>query len=415
MRILNSFLFLLPFLCTVYAQFAFLDSVKKFFWGERNAVTQSSTGVSPTDSIATKTLDDARSLIVAQDFDEAVKLLLPLIDINPDDKDVNMLLGSSFLALNRADMAENFLYHAVKLTDWSEVTAVSNLAEAIRQNGDLPLAEKILQKGYVALNNTDKTGQLAYQFGTIQEQLENYTSAAEWYLSSALSENGDSRAWLKASTLLFPAKHWDLALAETILASGVKANPSNPALIFNLGVVMHYTNRFNEAVLLYKEALKKDPLHYAAMSNLATALHSLGEVNSAHMLYESVYDATFSNISGQIIDPYPGTATALGNYALLLSSMNRVHQAAAVATRAVQLDPESKSLISVRDQCSAVATETTRTVEEWRTKIRIAVTSGKWSEGIELLVSTGPPVEDDAWWYFTKGMLHYFRYFTFMY
>lgn len=393
-------------LCVVNA--GFFDMLKSFFTGERAPVPAEGPGkLSPADVAAV--LANAKTLIVSQDYDKAVNVLLPLIDNNPDDKDANMLLGSSFLALNRADLAETFLHQAVKLTDWSDVGPISNLAEAIRLNGDLPLAAKVLQRGYVSLNNTDPSGQLAFEFGTIQEAMENYSVAADWYLSSALSDSTSTRAWLKASTLLFPTKHWDLILAENVLATAVKSKSDDPLLLFNLGVVMHYTDRIAEAAIIYTEALRLEPAHYAAMSNLATALHSLGRADEAQELYHRVYEATVSSVPGEINNPFIGTATALGNFALLLSGQRKHQQAVAMAARSLLLEPESRDLQLVQSRCIEEANSAAVTADQTRVALVGAITSGDWQRALELLVAAGVPPEDDAWWYFTKGMVHYFR------
>lgn len=411
MRVLSIFL-LLSGACVAHGAFAFFDSFLSFFKGK---------GVSPpvvpieaeiklSEDAVLQHINNAKDLILTEDFDKAINVLLPLIDNNPDDKDANMLLGSTFLALNRADLAETFLHHAVKLTNWMDVGPISNLAEAIRLNGDLPLAAKVLQRGYVSLNNTDPSGQLAFEFGTIQEQLQNYTSAADWYLSSALSDNRNTRAWLKASTLLFPNNQWDLKLAENVLATAVKTKPNDAQLLFNLGVVMHYTSRVTEATILYTEALKFDENHYAAISNLATAFHSLGRTAEAEQLYQQVYEATKSSVPGEIFNPFSGTAIALGNYALLLSSQKKSQQSVAMVTRALLLEPESLDLLSVRERCLEQVRSSAQEAEQIRLRLVEAITSGAWDSALETLSAAGVPSEDDAWWYFTKGMLHYFRY-----
>lgn len=399
-------------MCT--AQAGFFDLISSFFGYDSkvNAVVSQTLSSAEVDVV----LNNAKSLILSQEFDKAVNVLLPLIDNDPDDKDANLLLGSTFLALNRADLAETFLHHAVKLTDWNDVVPISNLAEAIRLNGDIPLATKVLQKGYMAMNNSDPSGQLAFEFGTIQEHVANYTAAADWYLSSALSDKTNSRAWLKASTLLFPDNHWDLTMAENVLATAIQNIPDDPMLLFNLGVVLHYTNRINEASILYAEALRFDPVHYPAISNLATALHTVGRTDEAKELYNRVYEATVSPLAGQIINPFSGTATTLGNYALLLSAQKKYHQASAMAVRAVQLEPENKELLSLQEKCIAESSASAANAEQTRLALADAILSGSWDRGLDILIGTGVPAEDDAWWYFTKGMVHYFRYhFNYIY
>ena len=407
--------------------YAFWSKLKSFFGVDSNpvGVQNSIKGTIPSNSKETNIIEqlinvlpkddislilsNARAAIYKNDFSDAVKLLLPIIDSDPDQIDANMLLGSSFLALDRSDLAEAFLHRSCQLTNWTIAAAVSNLAESLRLNGDVDLATKVLLKGYMAMNKTDSTGLIGFAFGVILEQQQKYSEAADWFLSSALAEPSNVEAWLRASTMLFPSTAWDLGFAENVLVQGVKVNPGSASLVFNLGVALHYSDRTNEAVALYAEVLRLDSLHYGAMSNLATAMHSLGRLEEARVLYEVIYNATSQSPADY--GDLSGASVALGNYALLLNSQMRPGHALRIVRRALAIDKDSVDLEAIYQQSQQLFSDLQQRYENIRTNLVSAVHAGDWPRGLRVLEEVGEPAENEqaVWWHFAKGMLNYFR------
>ncbi len=368
-----------------------------------------------TDEETASLVAKARAAIYKLEYNDAVSSLLPVIDSDPDQIDANMLLGGTFLALNRADLAETFLHRAVQLTNWTQPSAVSNLAEALRINGDADLAIKVIQRGLNAINKTDSSGLLSFTHGAILEQQKKYSESADWYLASALAQPTNIEAWLRASTMLFPSPAWDLKFAENVLAQAVKLNPESSSLVFNLGVALHYSNRASDAVTLYAEALRLDPEHYGAMSNLATALHSLGRTAEASILYEVIFNSTIPRGPDGIAainrsSAFNGAAVALGNYALLLNAQRRPQHALRVISRASELENENVlELAAVKAQSERLLEDLSARYAVGREALVQAVHSGQWAAAVQVLSDVDTPGEDGAWWHFARGMLHYFR------
>ena len=88
--------------------------------------------------------------------------------------DVSNAVGSLLLTLKKPDIAEGFLYSAVKLSNWTDAQSIANLAECIRTTGDINLAKKVALKGMDSMGNKDSSGLIPYIEGTfkLDKQLE---------------------------------------------------------------------------------------------------------------------------------------------------------------------------------------------------------------------------------------------------
>ena len=116
-------------------------------------------------------------------MEAALDGLLIVIQIDEDNLECNRLIGSVLLAVQQQDLAEQFLYIAIKLSNWTDVSSLSNLAESMRARGDYELAIKIAAKGLHAVNQSDPTGLLSNSLGLSYLSLQNYSLAAgEFYL-----------------------------------------------------------------------------------------------------------------------------------------------------------------------------------------------------------------------------------------
>src|SRR5207249_6642131 len=69
----------------------------------------------------------------------------------------------------------------------------------------------------------------------------------------------------------------DLPGAEADLRAALAIEPRNPRALTNLGEVLRATNRTNEAVGVYREALDADPTYSHAAARLGVTLENLGD------------------------------------------------------------------------------------------------------------------------------------------
>lgn len=82
--------------------------------------------------------------------------------------------------------------------------------------------------------------------------------------------------------MAFPIEGRDYIFAENVLLQGLQffgntSSAESVELLFQLGLLMHLTDRVGSAVPLYEAVLRAQPTAFAAVSAMATAVHSLGE------------------------------------------------------------------------------------------------------------------------------------------
>jgi Flp pilus assembly protein TadD len=341
------------------------------------------------------------------DYIKSVEVLMSVLEQNSSHLEANRLVGNTLLVLRKPDLAESYLFKAVQLSNWTDASLVSNLAESLRLNGDIDLALRVLERGYLSINQTDPTGRIPFEFGVLYERTGNYSDAADWYLVSALTQSVNADAWLRASTLLFPPTSWNLKFAENVLSRAVQMNPSNVALIFDLGVVLQSSGRPDEAIILYYEVLRLDPDHDGAVANLASALHSMNRKEEAIILYDKILLTALSLVTESRAFPQiGGVAIALGNFAtLLLEEDMSVRKAVKVAYYASQIDRSSANLKRIYTNALQRLDESTLAT---RSEFISLVMSGKWIEASAFLISNDY-YRDEAWFNFATGMVEFFR------
>lgn len=181
-------------------------------------------------------LEDSLQNIVNNNFNKPLNDLLSIVENDPDNIEANKLLGASLLAINKPDVADVFLYKAVKLTAWTDVAAVSNLVESLRLNKDYELGLHAAAYGLKVASDAGKTAEtslLWYQMASMHASLGNYSTAADYFLTSVSIDSTNIQAWIRASTLQFPEKHRDLLVASRVLLRGVRSNPENTLVILS--------------------------------------------------------------------------------------------------------------------------------------------------------------------------------------
>lgn len=289
-----------------------------------------------------------QEIIKDGDYEKALDKLIDILAEYKDDQVTNALTGALLLSYQQYDMAEDVLYHAVRLSNWTDVNAAVNLGTTLRLRGDSDLALKVTTKAYViGTNSTDPTGVLSLQLGDLYYNTSQYIKAREWYLSAAIKMNNSDDVWLKASTLLFPDEHKDLKIAENVLLEGVSRNRNSSELIFYLGYVMYSTDRSDAAITFFQQAVRLNNKNLEALSALAIAFHTKKDYNTAFQYYNAYVKINSKN------------APVLANFAVLLSDMNRIADAEQVLSLAYDLDANDPIVLRIMKQLGAVPSTST--------------------------------------------------------
>jgi len=296
-------------------------------------------------------LAEAKNMISDGKIEESIDYFLSILGTNPDHQECNSLVGALLLGLGQYSMAEGFLYSAVQISNWTDAAAAANLALSLKQAGDAELSSKTLWKCHGALYNSTTASNESYAI--ISEALGdslcssgNFSIAADIYLQAAIRRPYDINLWIKASTMQFPTEHRDVIFAENVLLQGLTYfsnsnnnnvdisynNNSSAELLFQLAVLMHLTDRPENAIPLYEEVLRQLPTYSTAWSALATAVHSIGNFPRALELYKVAETTDTSNV------------IMLANYAILLCEHLSQEEDASMKIQGVQVLQKAQSI-----------------------------------------------------------------------
>jgi adenylate cyclase len=84
-------------------------------------------------------------------------------------------------------------------------------------------------------------------------------------------------------------RNWDKAIAEMELALSIA--PNNIEVIYHYARTLVYAGRPEEAIPLYKKAMRLDPLYFALVNwGLGTAYFDSGRYMDAHLQFERLLD-----------------------------------------------------------------------------------------------------------------------------
>jgi tetratricopeptide (TPR) repeat protein len=314
--------------------------------------------------------------IVNNQLENAVDQLVEVLAKVPDHQKANSMMGAILLSLHQYQNAEDFLYSAVKASNWTDYNAIINLATVLKVRGDAELALKTLSKGYSLYNDemkernstfssvsssatavsavssssvilsddtsavtatitgSDKSASFALTFGEIYRNLSKYDEASSWYLSAAFILQNDEQVWLDASTLLFPPSYINITNAEKVLLHAVQLNPNSSLLSFYLGVTLYETNRLTEAITFLNHAVTLNSDNIPALNALAVAYHSNTDYSKAFNVYNEASMKDSNNID------------LLMNFARLLFDINRQDDGILILQKAAEIDLTNPKLIA---------------------------------------------------------------------
>lgn len=348
-------------------------------------------------------IQEAEQFIQSDNYSAAITSLLEVLESVPNHPKACSMIGYCFLTVDEPAVAENFLYTAIHESNHTDSAAIINFIESLKLNAKYDVAISFLfhlksfpQNAIADFENRSDYS-INYLLGTIYEYKKDFSIAQDWYFSAALQRPTNVPAWLRASTILFPTEHKNLTLAESVLLQGIQYNPSSADLIFNLASLLHATNRLSEAKIFYEESLRLNPSMASAMANLATVLHTTGQLSEARSFYEKAIPLAKNN------------SILLANYALCLSSL-KLHSAAYRAIEeATQLDPQDPAIQTDKKKLLIFLQNSIQMKERLLDNINKLFTNRNFDEIINTLISYGEPLEDGAWWYYTMGIVEYFR------
>lgn len=128
----------------------------------------------------------------------------------------------------------------------------------------------------------------------------------------------------------------DLATAENLYTTALRADANDPVLPFNLGNVFDAQGRSAEAKIAWQIAVARDPAFAEAWYNLAMAAEDEKHTDLAIAEYRRAVQAR------------PDYGDAHFNLGLLLTKLDRYAEALAVWERFLELEPHSMQAVTAR-------------------------------------------------------------------
>jgi len=117
--------------------------------------------------------------------------------------------------------------------------------------------------------------------------------------------------------------------AESYLRKVLAVEPDNTEALNMLGVITNLTNRSEEAVGHFQEALKQNVNESSVLSNLGTALRNTGDLKRAIIAFEKAYELNPQNVS------------ILNNLGLLYRETGQRSRAESQFKKAIEKIPDS--------------------------------------------------------------------------
>jgi tetratricopeptide (TPR) repeat protein len=192
----------------------------------------------PTDAMAWVAIGFVRT--ARGDYDGAVGAYNEALSSNSDPAVLNML-GSTYLKLERPDLAEKAFRKAISIRK-DDAAAHLNLGCVRLEAGDAEAAEKEFRE---ALRGRGPTNEANYYLGVLCDRTDRADEALGWYRKACEADPGNA-AFASTFALALERKG-RLPEALAWYRKAVEAAPSDAAPLFGAGVVLTKLKRWKEA------------------------------------------------------------------------------------------------------------------------------------------------------------------------
>jgi tetratricopeptide (TPR) repeat protein len=152
-----------------------------------------------------------------------------------------------------------------------------------------------------------------------------------------LTRRWDSWRWFDYGVEMIGTDYEYSENQEECFARAANLDPEDPYARNNLGAVLSQQGRLDEAIVAYRQAIKKNPDYYKAYSNLGAAYACQGETRTAIGLYRKALKLN------------PRDAASHLNLGLALARLGNVTQAAAHLREFLNLAPDHPRRLEISD------------------------------------------------------------------
>ena len=219
-----------------------------------------------TDTTINQDIQQATAAHQAGKFKEAERLYRSILEVDPQNSNVNNNLGVLLISKSRFEEAEKFYLKVIELKP-GYVNAYNNLGVALNELGRPEESEKILKK---AIEINPNYAEAYSNLGNTLSKLKKFNEVEINY-RKAIELKPDYRD-ANNNLCAFLTKLDKLDEAEKIIKDTIKLNPNHPTSHHNLGTILQLLNKFEEAETSYRKAIELKPdyteAHYLLQSSL---------------------------------------------------------------------------------------------------------------------------------------------------
>jgi len=211
---------------------------------------------------------------------EAEQILKTALQNNPNDAQALGLMGVILDAQKRYDEAERSYTQALKLAAGS-AALYNNLGNHYLARGIPDRARKSFLR-VIAIDAHHPNANLQLAKSSVENKQGD--EALRYLDHLPASEQSDAAVRLLRAQALYQAGQKEQA--QSLLIEVQKVDPSDPRLVFSIGMVYVQWERFEEAEVTFTRALEMAPANFDVLYNLAVAATRAGHLDRAEDIFK---------------------------------------------------------------------------------------------------------------------------------
>lgn len=205
------------------------------------------------------------------------------LSANPNLGMVYAALGDLYRETNRLEQAEA-AYHSALLRNGNDVRSMLGMADVHYRQNDIDAAEMQLQK---ARRAQPGNWRVINESGILYFSTGRFADAAAAFRDVVFLDPENWQVLGNMGSALLMAGSFQEAATVLEQALDIHADQSN---LSNLAIVHYYLGEFDEAVTLYREAVRLSPGSSVIWTNYADALHFAGDDEASQAAFRRAAD-----------------------------------------------------------------------------------------------------------------------------
>ncbi len=219
--------------------------------------------------------DLGRALVAKGELDAAVLQLEEAIKLRPDMINARELLARVYLAKGDG-RALKVAEDTIKMAPGNLVSHLVRANSLLANNGDKDKAKAELE---FITKNFPQNPEARYMVGALALQEKNYTKAAETFGALHRESPKDLRGLVGVVETMAAQNKMPEAVKE--MQTAVQAEPDRRDLQLAYADLLRQTEKYDEAIAIYKDLVAKDPKNAALLYRLGETYRRKGDLNAA--------------------------------------------------------------------------------------------------------------------------------------